>query len=177
MSTSTGVVDVIQEMGPVRFREFLFNHPTIACFFDRVGDTTTLVDSLATLPSGASRDWVVKRQEYLHEVVDRNLAVAIDRGPLVMEDLIEGLKAAHEEVVEFSERTRPLDYLGRENTAFPDGCGYQLMQLMNILKQMPPLDEGAISAMRQESPDWKVVVPGSDGWMKSMREFHRNNPE
>lgn len=177
MSAPSDVITIIKEMGAVHFRKFLFNHPDIVSFFDQVGETMSFADALETLPSGPLRDWVIVRQDYLHAVVDRNLAAVFAGEFAGLDDLIAGLKMASNEVVAYVEANNPLDYRGEKNAAFSDGCHYQLMRLTKILETLPPLDEAALKAMRQDKPDWLEVDPQSADWMNSTRDLHRRNPE
>ncbi|MCS4088765.1 hypothetical protein [Rhizobium sp. BK176] len=168
-SRPTDIIDAIKALGPVRFRRLMINHPSITSMFDQDGSSMSTEEAWAAFPNDPLHRWVMDRQRYLHHVIDGDLADLFATGFGRIEEIIASFQKSLDEVVSFAKAINPTDYRNERNSAFQDGCTYQLMVMMNVLKDLR-LHEVSLEAFTAEKPDWTRIDPGSFGHLTAVRQ-------
>lgn len=166
------LIDAIKQMGPIRFRQIMINHPNITSMFDPEGSSLSAEEAWAAFPDDPPHSWVMERQRFLHEVIDRNLADLFAAGFETTDDVVASFQKSLDEVIAYAAEKSPRDYQGEENSAFKDGCTYQLMTVMMAVKDLSP-DAVAIEALTADKADWALIAPERIDFMAKNRESQR----
>ncbi|MCV9964246.1 hypothetical protein OIU34_20380 [Pararhizobium sp. BT-229] len=163
-----GIIDAIKQMGPIRFRQVMINHPTITAMFDPEGESISTEEAWENCTDHPSYSWDMERQNYLHEVIDRNLTALFAAGFHSLDEVVASFQKSMDEVISYAAANSPRDYLGEENLAFQDRCTYQLMVIMSATKNLREGDE-AVAALAGEKENWALIVPDSFDFLTAQR--------